>query len=140
MSALSTHHEPLRFLRAPHRAPWRPVRPPQRRPRRRLGARESADVRLIASRHYLIEAAPGRRTRLGNFSIWGSSRSPLTLERSQGERLDPPPWLRGPHVSGMWHEPTRTKRQAVRAVRVRSTPRRRRVVALPRVSSGPTIE
>src|SRR3989441_429961 len=65
MSALSTHHEPLRFLRAPHRAPWRPVRPPQRRPRRRLGARESADVRLIASRHYLIEAARGRPNRAG---------------------------------------------------------------------------
>src|SRR5438132_11555347 len=59
MSALSTHREPLRFLRAPHRTPWRPVRPPQRRARRRLGARESADVRLIASRHYLI----GGRTR-----------------------------------------------------------------------------
>src|SRR2546428_12008582 len=65
MSALSTHHEPLRFLRAPHRAPWRPVRPPQRRPRRRLGARESADVRLTASRHHLIEAARGRPTRAG---------------------------------------------------------------------------
>src|SRR2546425_4314857 len=71
MSALSTHHEPLRFLRAPHRTPWRPVRPPQRRPRRRLGARESADVRLIASRHYLIEAARGRPTRAGGGAAGG---------------------------------------------------------------------
>jgi len=101
MSALATHHEPLRFVRAPHPRPRQCVRLPQRRPRRRLGARESADVRLIASRHHLLDTARGRppratwdirrmdawaisisrASRVRSVRICGSSRLPLTLER-----------------------------------------------------------
>ena len=65
--ALSTQHEPLRYLRAPHRRPWQRVRPPHRGPRRRLGLRHTealgSDTFVVRNGKIVTQTFAGRSRR-----------------------------------------------------------------------------